>query len=214
MNQMKATSIMYRLLVPGLCLLLIACSATRHSVSTPQNAQELSRFALVIKEGPGGEVSHSWEPLSTIDLPQSTYQEMERRMQSPVTRVSWTRDCDEENVACIKMCKKSLRGRNWSHASPSSKDEICQGRCRQAYLDCCRLREQSGTLKFQAADDAVAWLKRHREEILVGTVVVIAGVAFAVAVAGSGGAALLLVPAVMLASSHVPTEAAPTAVMP
>jgi hypothetical protein len=50
-------------------------------------------------------------------------------------------------------------------------------------------------------------LKEHREEVLVGTVVVIAGVAFIVAVVGSGGLALVLVPAVLLASGEVvPSE--------
>jgi len=46
---------------------------------------------------------------------------------------------------------------------------------------------------------AVDWLKQYRQEILVGGVVVIAGVAF-VAVA-SGGGALILVPALWVAAS-------------
>ncbi|MDC0712110.1 hypothetical protein POL68_26830 [Stigmatella sp. ncwal1] len=49
--------------------------------------------------------------------------------------------------------------------------------------------------EFDAIAPAVEWIKNHREEILVGTVIVIAGVAFAAAVAawgsypGAGGAA-------------------------
>jgi hypothetical protein len=72
-----------------------------------------------------------------------------------------------------------------------------------AYLDCSRLREQADGVKFPATDKAVDWLKRHREEILVGTVIVIAGVAFTVLIVGSGGAALVLVPAVLLVSTEV-----------
>ncbi len=46
------------------------------------------------------------------------------------------------------------------------------------------------------------WAPRHSAtELAVGTVVVIAGVAFAVAVAGSGGAALVLVPVLLMAGS-------------
>jgi hypothetical protein len=48
--------------------------------------------------------------------------------------------------------------------------------------------------------------KQHRTELLVGSVVVIAGVAFVVAVVGSGGSALVLVPAVLLASSGMAPE--------
>ncbi|MFY0571166.1 hypothetical protein ACN28E_46060 [Archangium lansingense] len=54
------------------------------------------------------------------------------------------------------------------------------------------------------ADKAVAWLKQHHQELLVGTVVVIAGVAFVATVVGSGGTALVLVPAVLLVSSDAP----------
>ena len=56
-----------------------------------------------------------------------------------------------------------------------------------------------------SVDKAVDWLKRHREEILVGTVIVIAGVAFTVIIVGSGGTALVLVPAVLLVSSAGPS---------
>jgi hypothetical protein len=59
-------------------------------------------------------------------------------------------------------------------------------------------------------DAAVDWLKSHREEIVVGTIVVIAGVAFVAAVAGSGGAALCFVPLLAVASvqpsSRLPAE--------
>jgi hypothetical protein len=75
----------------------------------------------------------------------------------------------------------------------------CRNRCWRPYLDCCRLRDLEGE-RFHAIDDAVDWLKRHRKEVLVGTTVVIAGVAFVVIVAGTGGGVLLLAPAVLLAS--------------
>ncbi|WNG42610.1 hypothetical protein F0U61_52710 [Archangium violaceum] len=69
-------------------------------------------------------------------------------------------------------------------------------------------------MKFPVVDEAVAWLKRHREELLVGTVVVIAGVTFVVVVAGSGGTALVLAPAVLLVSSDVSSDSQLAAVKP
>ena len=84
---------------------------------------------------------------------------------------------------------------------------MCRDRCRSAYIDCCRLREQAEALKFPDADQAANWLKEHREEVLVGAVVVIAGVTFIVAVVGSGGFALVLVPVVLMVSDEVaPSE--------
>jgi hypothetical protein len=86
-----------------------------------------------------------------------------------------------------------------------SKSAICREKCRPAYLDCCRLRESSGAgtlrVRFPSVDGAVDWLKRNHREVLVGTVVIVAGVAFVVVVAGSGGAALILAPAVLLADA-------------
>ncbi|QRK13755.1 hypothetical protein JQX13_22800 [Archangium violaceum] len=52
--------------------------------------------------------------------------------------------------------------------------------------------------EFSAIDAAVDWLKRNRETLLVGTTVVIAGVAFAVVSAGAG--AVMLAPVLLVAS--------------
>jgi len=54
---------------------------------------------------------------------------------------------------------------------------------------------------FQAIAPAIDWLEEHHTELLVGTVVVIAGVAFTVVVADSGGGALALAPLVLFAEA-------------
>jgi len=154
---------------------------------------------LVIKQTPDGQVTHSWEPLSNFDLSKYPYRASNSFVEGPIVRTAWTRDCDDEFEACVKMCVASLRGRNWSHANRGSKDRMCRDRCRPAYNDCCRLRDQAETLKFPTGDQAVNWLKQHGEELVAGTVVVIAGVTFIAVVGGSGGLALLLVPTVLLA---------------
>jgi hypothetical protein len=65
------------------------------------------------------------------------------------------------------------------------------------------------TAEFDAIDPAIDWIKRHRKELAVGAVVVIAGVAFAVVVAGSGGAVLALAPLLVMAeiSPEIPLGA-------
>lgn len=193
-----------RLVAASLGLLLIACSATRASHPAPTNVQELSRSVLVIEKTPDGQVTHSWEPLSGFDLSKYPYRASGGTVDGPIVRAAWTRDCEEESGACLDMCMKSLRGRNWSHSSKGSKAEHCRRGCRPAYIDCCQLREQAEALKFSTADKAVAWLKQHHEELRVGAAVVIAGVAFVAIAVGSGGAALVLVPAVLMVSSDEP----------
>src|SRR5688500_6761317 len=123
---MRTVSTPQRLLATSLGLLLVSCSATRSSVPSPTSAQELSRSVLVIQETPDGQVSHSWEPLSRFDLSTYPYRASNSSVEGPIVRAVWTRDCEDERDACIEMCKKSLRGRNWSHASQGSKAEICR----------------------------------------------------------------------------------------
>jgi hypothetical protein len=73
----------------------------------------------------------------------------------------------------------------------------CANKCLQEYMRCLEL-QKSRALEFPIINDAVDWLKRHRQELLVGSVVVIAGVAF---VALSGGTGLLILAPVALVAS-------------
>lgn len=91
------------------------------------------------------------------------------------------------------------------------KEEYCNRRCMQPYLDCSKLQELRPQ-EFTAIDNAVDWLKRHRKSILLGSVVVIAGVVFVVVSAGAG--LLVLAPAVLVASTAVASEACIAAVSP
>ncbi|WP_395824263.1 hypothetical protein [Archangium minus] len=200
---MKTTAA-WKLMAISFGFLLVSCGTSRASLPTRTSAQELSRSVLILEKTRHGQVTHSWEPLSSFDLSRLPYWVSAGSVEGPIVRAAWTRDCEEELDACMDMCLKSLRGRNWSHSNKGSKDETCRGRCRPAYIDCCKLREQAEALKFPAADKAVAWLKQHHEELVVGTVVVIAGVTFVAAVVGSAGTALVLVPAILMVSSETP----------
>jgi len=81
----------------------------------------------------------------------------------------------------------------------------------QPYLDCSELQELKPH-EFTATDSAVEWLKRHRKSILVGSVVVIAGVVFVVVSAGAG--LVIVAPAVLLASSTTVSGTCLVAVSP
>ncbi|HYH99820.1 hypothetical protein [Hyalangium sp.] len=55
--------------------------------------------------------------------------------------------------------------------------------------------KEASELTFKSMDSALDWLREHKTELIIGTVVVIAGVSFIIATGGSG--ALLLVPAAL-----------------
>jgi hypothetical protein len=110
---------------------------------------------------------------------------------------SGRRDCQAEHVQCFDTCWNTpppyphRKGDGWHHA-------YCTRTCREAYVECVQQQEgeeknrSRRTLEFPDIDRALAWLREHKTEVALGTVVVVAGVAFVVATGGSG--ALLLVP--------------------
>lgn len=60
-------------------------------------------------------------------------------------------------------------------------------------MECEKSNEkQARELKFSRVDEALDWIRSHKAEVALGTVVIIAGVAFVITTGGSG--ALILAP--------------------
>ncbi|WP_245682399.1 hypothetical protein [Archangium gephyra] len=160
---------------------------------------------LVIQESPGGQLTHDWRHAEEFDLswyrfPTSTRESTYGR----IVRVAKTyqRDCDAENDQCIKMCMSRPLPRGFGHTTSGGrgkggKEEWCNKQCRQPYRDCLELQERQAH-EFSATDEAIDWLKRNHQTLLVGSIVVIAGVAFVTVSAGAG--LIVLAPAALLAS--------------
>jgi hypothetical protein len=112
----------------------------------------------------------------------------------------------------MKRCKAGPLPSHADHYIASYKnvraalEAFCMDECHKESDDCRRKLERQAkeALEFRSVDGAVDWLKRHKEEIAVGAVVIITGVAF-YAVMSSGGI-LILAPALLLASSDVRAE--------
>ncbi|SEM39646.1 hypothetical protein SAMN05444354_11630 [Stigmatella aurantiaca] len=106
-------------------------------------------------------------------------------------------DCGQEQVDCFERCWNA-DDRPYPHVK---RDEwyykYCTKKCREEYLECIKEREktvqQAPKLTFTRMDSALDWLREHKTELIIGTVVLIAGVAFLIVIGGTG--ALLLVPA-------------------
>jgi hypothetical protein len=105
--------------------------------------------------------------------------------------------CAELQIKCFDRC--------WNRSPPLTSikrgsgkhHEYCTEECRKEFMECIedqeRLEERSKKpLEFSNIDRALAWLREHQTEAAIGTVVVVAGVAFIVATGGTG--ALILVP--------------------
>jgi hypothetical protein len=202
----------------SLALLLVSCSATKPMSATqgPTGPLDLARYVLVIHEMPDGRVTHEWKPLKDFDV--TRFQHATRVMSAHrgIVRVSskgLEEYCEGRRAQCEEDCLASSRPvwvGHWKYEDVKiqpwreARKWWCPKHC-GSYADMCRRRmgkwAEEYAAEFDAIDPAVDWIKRHREEISTGTVIVIAGVTFVAAVALSSGGVLLLVPLVLVAES-------------
>jgi hypothetical protein len=215
---MTPTTLPQKLMALSLCLLLISCSATQSMVAAqgPTGPHDLARYALILQEMPDGRVTHDWKPLKDFDLTKFQYALSAMNSNRGIVRVSSTEleeYCEGRRVQCEQDCLASSRPiqvGHWKYQPIKTRPwrvakwRWCPEHCMmQANL--CKQRQGSWaeeySAEFNAIEPAVDWIKTHREEILMGTVIVIAGVAFVAAVAASGGGALILMPLVFVAEN-------------
>lgn len=210
MNSASGTS---RAITIGLVFLLVSCSATRHAEAQSPAPQELARYAIVFEQQPDGHVAHTWIPLKEFklaNLPHSFSASSPRRN---IVRVSsgLSAYCDGRYDQCERDCLSSSKPFVIGHrkymdtrAQPwrIARSWWCESNCLEARAECNKGRgewAEQYVAEFDGIDPAIDWIKKHREELALGAVVIIAGVAFAVVVAGSGGAALALAPLLLIA---------------
>jgi hypothetical protein len=106
--------------------------------------------------------------------------------------------CADEQTACFDRCWNSRPPLTSIRKGSEKHHEYCTTKCLEEFMDCIKEQEQrelekaKRELHFPNIDRALAWLREHKTEIAVGTLVVVAGVTFVVVTGGSG--ALLLAP--------------------
>jgi len=112
-----------------------------------------------------------------------------QRVAQPMIQMA--RDCDQEQIACFRRC--------WRRKPPWPIDKgsrghyaYCSASCLAQYMEC--IGENAAERAFDSMSEAMEWLGEH-PEVVVGALVVVAGVTFVVATGGSG--ALILVPAAL-----------------
>jgi hypothetical protein len=198
---MNASTNPGKFIVASICVLLISCSAARHT-TLPVRAEDPSRLVLIIKESSDGQVIHDWRRAEEIDLSPFKSQPSSRSASGRIVLASsFQRDCDQELIDCHRDCMKRPVPPDYNqyeyNRGLGGRVDYCNKQCLRPYLDCKEL-EKLRPQEFSAMGTAVDWLKRHREAVLVGSIVVIAGVVFVVVSAGAG--AMVLAPVLLVAS--------------
>jgi hypothetical protein len=166
-SNMKPSPSSKTLTALSLVLLLVSCSTTR---APPRpSADEIENLVLIIQETSEGQVLHSWRHAEGFELSRPVRHARSREGTGRIVfAASSERDCHAEYLQCLKDCESNGLPPGFEHIE-----------------------------KFTAIDDALEWLKRNHRTLLVGSVVVIAGVVFVVVSAGAG--AVVLAPALLLA---------------
>jgi hypothetical protein len=106
--------------------------------------------------------------------------------------------CADEQIECFDRCWNSQPPLRSIRKGSEKHHEYCTTECLLQYMDCVKELERqeqertSRKLQFSSIDRAIDWIREHKTEVAVGTLVVVAGVTFVIATGGSG--ALLLVP--------------------
>lgn len=207
----------------SLNLLLVSCSATQHASPRPAGSHDLSKYVLIIHETPNGRVKHEWKPLKDFELAKLHYAMNTVTTHRGIVRVSSTglEDyCRGRGRQCNEDCFRSrnplpvghLRYPKYRGPWRDGKAWWCPESCGMLE-DMCRRGmgewAEEYEAEFDSTESAVDWLENHREEILVGTVIVIAGVAFVAMTMASGGSTLYFVPFLMFADAPhgLPPEA-------
>lgn len=208
---MRSISAAHRVMAMGLALLWASCSVTRHSEAASPGPHELTRYALVVEAAPDGQVTHSWKPVEALNLKSLQHSLGARRPPPGIVPVSTDRRayCEGRRKQCEDDCLASrspipvghLLYPSYKGPWRNNKGWWCRESCFQLSDMCNRGMgdwAEEYAAEFDAIDPAVDWIKKHREELQAGAVIVIAGTAFAVAVVASGGGALILAPLVFL----------------
>ncbi len=108
-------------------------------------------------------------------------------------------------MATCKASTRIIQVGKYSYDSQSrgpwrrGKWAYCDEACILQLAD-CESKAAPEPRRFEAIEPAVDWVKENRNELLVGAVIIIAGVAFVAVLVGTGGGSLALVPLVMMAS--------------
>jgi hypothetical protein len=86
--------------------------------------------------------------------------------------------------------------RSWAiERGKKGHDKYCTKKCREEYMECIKQTE-ARPIAFPDMPSARAWLEDHETEVVVGSVVLVAGTAFVVSTAAAG--ALVLIPLMAL----------------
>jgi hypothetical protein len=109
--------------------------------------------------------------------------------------------CNELEKQCFKKCWRRKPAISSIPKGSGMHHEHCTRTCREEFMRCVKEQEelerqesQKRELHFSTIDAALDWIREHKTEVAIGTVVIVAGVVAAPYVIVVMGGALVLAP--------------------
>jgi hypothetical protein len=187
----------------GIAFTLTACSApgtfVGRRIATMPNSSESIVTATQPAEAPqqadgvATEPSCEIEP-SEVNSPADSYGHALYTSAEETTSYQMAtteNDCGNLQINCFRKCWRSALPRYLKHIPKhgGQHHEYCTATCRKAFMDC--MKAAGLLVEFSALAIALKWLKKDGAAIL-GTIVVIGGIAYVVSTAGSGALVLVV----------------------
>lgn len=112
-------------------------------------------------------------------------------------------DCQKEHEECVERCWEQRYPWPYTEEQSGWYHENCIKKCREQFVECEKeqeqaLREREKKMNFSRMEQAIDWVRNHKGEITLGTVIIVGGAAFVLAVNPLGW--LVLVPLAAAAS--------------
>jgi hypothetical protein len=109
--------------------------------------------------------------------------------------------CNEIQKQCFSKCWRRKPEHQGMKKHSGDHYKHCSEKCLKVFMECSKEQEElerqeslRGTLHFPTINAALDWLREHKTEVAVGTVVIVAGVITAPYVIAIAGGALILAP--------------------
>jgi hypothetical protein len=179
--------------IVALCAWVSTVGCATPAVAThPGQAEQppdVINYVLVIKGPQGVDTAHVWLRSTEFDWPEPDDSEVGTGLVGSVEFASQSqRDCAQEQIDCFRRCWKRKPPYPRSYKKYDH-NQYCREKCLKEYMTCLETTGQKA-MAFPSIHNAVEWVKRHRREIAVGSVVFAAGFAFVV-VSVAGGLLVL-----------------------
>ena len=158
-------------------------------------------FLLMVVAVASGGCSHTQNPERRVYVISEDVSGVGSNLESGTGGAGADAYCNEMEKQCFKKCWRRKPSLSSIPKGSGKHHEHCVETCRKVFTQCVKEQEelerqesQRKELCFPTVDAALGWLRDHKTEVAIGTVVIVGGMVAAPYVIAVVGGALVLAP--------------------